>query len=360
MAFGNCRFLYDNVLEGSTITVSDTKTGLVSGALKEGTGSATATPAGVFTGTTDLEYTAEIDALGTGEIGSSTFKWKDGGDTWDATGVATSATAIALNNGVTIKWTAGAGADFVLGDTWYWKAVNRFSPSKMLDRDRDTRYRGTQVASAVTFVFDMSTAQTFDCFAIMDHNFSSGATITLEANATDSWGSPSFTQSITYNADKILTYFNSQSYRYIRLSVTDISNSDGYLEISELFAGEYLELSKTFAVGHSRDRRITTIDVSNRYGVTKRRFFNKRQAFTGVLNMLPAADVTSLETMLDDITDVEDETIKPIYFNIDSELPNSFWLMHWDTLSDEVVINNSTDIYRNVSLELLEVAKSLG
>ena len=60
------------------------------------------------------------------------------------------------------------GADFILADTWYFKGINRFAPKKMIDYDRDTRYRSTQVANEITFVFDMTTAKTFDSFAIMD------------------------------------------------------------------------------------------------------------------------------------------------------------------------------------------------
>ena len=61
---GSCRFLYDNFLTPSTgMTSSSTKTGLSTGALKVGTGSATLENRGSFTGEGDLEYIGEIDSV---------------------------------------------------------------------------------------------------------------------------------------------------------------------------------------------------------------------------------------------------------------------------------------------------------
>ncbi len=145
---GNSRFLYNNLITSeSMITVSSLRPGLVSSPLKSGTGSAILNTSGNYSGSTDLEYIIEIDGLGTGEVGSSTFKWSDGGGGWDATGVTTSATNILLNNGVYVNWTTGSGADFVLADKWYFKAWNLFNAGKIIDLDRDTRYRSATLSS---------------------------------------------------------------------------------------------------------------------------------------------------------------------------------------------------------------------
>ena len=148
---GKGRFLYDNLITGeSMVSVSSLRTGLVTAALKEGTGSATITVSGNYSGTIDLEYIIEIDSVAGGaEIGQATFKWSDGGGTWDASGVATSATDILLNNGVYVRWTAGTGDDFVLADTWYFKGINLFNAGKMIDLDRDHRFRSSALDSNV-------------------------------------------------------------------------------------------------------------------------------------------------------------------------------------------------------------------
>ena len=134
-----CRFLYNNLISESMFTVSSVRTGLVSNALKDGSGSATITTAGNYSGTTDLEYLVQIDSIAGGaEVGQATFKWSDGGGSFDASGVTTDSSPITLNNGVTIAFTSGTGADFVVGDKWYFKGINNFSAGKMVDLNRDT------------------------------------------------------------------------------------------------------------------------------------------------------------------------------------------------------------------------------
>ncbi len=146
-----CRFIYDNLVSTeSMITVSSLRIGLVTTAKKEGTGSAVITTSGNYSGATDIEYIVEIDSIAGGaEVGQATFRWSDGGSVWDASGVTTPAAATELNNGVKIAFTTGAGADFVVGDKWYFKGVNLFNAGKMIDRDRDHRYRSSSLDSDV-------------------------------------------------------------------------------------------------------------------------------------------------------------------------------------------------------------------
>ena len=144
------RFIYENLVANeSMVSVSSLRNGLVTSAKKEGTGSAVITTSGNFRGPVDLEYIVEIDGLGTGEVGSSTFKWSDGGGTWNATLVTTPATATELNYGTMITFVGGTGADFVIGDKWYFKGINLFNAGQMLDRDRDHIYRSTNLDSNV-------------------------------------------------------------------------------------------------------------------------------------------------------------------------------------------------------------------
>src|SRR4030042_1610695 len=121
------------------ITVSSLRYGFVSGALKDGTGAAVMTTGGDFSGDEDMEYIVEIDSVaGGGEVGQATFKWSQGGGSWNATGVTTDSIPVSLNNGITVQWAPGAGADFVLADRWYFKGINLFGGNKIIDLARDT------------------------------------------------------------------------------------------------------------------------------------------------------------------------------------------------------------------------------
>lgn len=107
-------------------------------------------------------------------------------------------------------------------------------------------------------VFDLGSAQTITCFALFNFNLTSGATVTLQANASDSWGSPSYSQALTIATDsdsnviKRLVYFPSTStYQYWRLLIADASNTDGYIEIGRIVAGQYYEPSRNIIDGFS-------------------------------------------------------------------------------------------------------------
>ena len=71
---------------------------------------------GTYTEETDAEYLVEIDGTGTPD----TFKWsKDGGTTWEATGVSITGSAQTLDNGVTV--TFGATTGHTIGDQWTFR-----------------------------------------------------------------------------------------------------------------------------------------------------------------------------------------------------------------------------------------------
>ncbi len=155
------RFIWDNLITSETmLSVSSLRPGIVTTAKKEGAGSAIIVPSGAFSGAVDLEYIVEIDSIGAGaEVGQATFKWSDGGGTWDGSGITTLATNILLNNGVYVKWTTGAGADFVVGDKWYFKGINLFNAGKMIDLNRDHSYRSAKLDTNIL----MSEGRTYLC-----------------------------------------------------------------------------------------------------------------------------------------------------------------------------------------------------
>ena len=93
--------------------------------------------------------------------------------------------------------------------------------------------------------FDLGSAKQITCIGLFNFNFTSGATVTLQANASDSWGAPSYSQALTIAADsdsvvlKRLVYFLDQTYRWWRITIADASNPDGYVEIGRVAAGQY-------------------------------------------------------------------------------------------------------------------------
>lgn len=95
--------------------------------------------------------------------------------------------------------------------------------------------------------FDFGSAQNVWVVAIVGHNFSSAATVTLELHATDAFGAPTVSQVIAYNADIMLYVFTSvQNYRWARITIADGANTDTYIECGRIFLGAYLSPERNF------------------------------------------------------------------------------------------------------------------
>jgi len=101
----------------------------------------------------------------------------------------------------------------------------------------------TQMAWAV---YDLGTATAVDMIAVFGHNLTSVALLTIQGNASDSWGSPSLNVGLTIpaNADSVLfekaVSFATGTYRYWRLAVQG-ANDGTYWEVGRLMAGQYFE-----------------------------------------------------------------------------------------------------------------------
>lgn len=360
MSVAKCRFMYNNLADISTIATSSVGTGFVTGSIKYGTGTATLSAYGAYSYDGDLEYTVEIDSVvGGSEIGQSTFRWKTNISVgWEAQGVLTSSLPISLNNGIILRLTSNTGVDFVISDTWYFKGINRYSTPRIHDYDRDTGYRSSSVASPVNLVFNFGSAQPFNTLIIDDHNLTASATITFQGNATDSWGAPSFSESVTYASGKITHYTSAlQTYKYARAVITDTSNPDGYISIKNIFIGQYMELSRTVGMQFDRAMELAMTSETNRYMIERFRFHGKRQTIKGRFDYLTVADKVKLDAMLAHIGDTDNETLQPIYFNLDSLRPSETWMMTMTTFPFSHQFNRNADLY-SFDLMLKEVAIS--
>jgi len=106
------KFGMDINAESTTFTF-DALSAAVEATVFSGVGLDDATSGGTFSGSEPTEYLVEIDGTGTPD----TFKWsKNGGSTWEATGVNITGAAQTLDSGVTITFTATTG--HTSGDQW--------------------------------------------------------------------------------------------------------------------------------------------------------------------------------------------------------------------------------------------------
>lgn len=116
-------------------------------------------------------------------------------------------------------------------------------------KGRSQVWRSTLCASE-TIVFDFGTAVSPTALIIVGpRNTALGispvATITIQGNAANSWTSPSYSETVTYNATACMlsrsTGLHSSALRYWRLKIDDPNNPNLYIEIGALFLGTYTE-----------------------------------------------------------------------------------------------------------------------
>jgi hypothetical protein len=96
--------------------------------------------------------------------------------------------------------------------------------------------------------FNFGAAAAVRALALVGHNFTSGATVKIQANATDVWTSPSIDVTLAYNAANLVYLWSSdQSFQYWRITIVDASNPAGYLEVGRVFLGQTATPDRSFA-----------------------------------------------------------------------------------------------------------------
>lgn len=96
---------------------------------------------------------------------------------------------------------------------------------------------------SMTGVFDFGAAVDFDYIIIGGHNITSGATITINANATNVWTSPSVSVTMTHSAGHMrYEWPSTQSYKYMQIVISDGSNPATYLQISKIMVGKVVDM----------------------------------------------------------------------------------------------------------------------
>lgn len=316
------RWLYNNLITAANmLTPSSTAAGIMGGVVPEAEGTATLYTLGGYAGNDDELYTVEVHDVSAGqEIGQALFRWKKAGSTgWEVTDLNTSDGTIPLDNGVHIKWVAGAGNDFELGDRWTFLARRPFGRSYMLDGDPNTEHRTTGVIDE-SYVIDLGRPQAITAFALCHHNISSGATITLQANPADSWGSPAYGQAITWT-EKHLCFFLHQTYRYWRLRIQDSGNSRGYLRIPDIFLGTYFQPARSHHYTSTRSLDYVTQERQAASNLTGLMVMGQAEAMTVSYQAATAADITSFKAMRAEAFNTNSKEALPVRFIPDYDDP---------------------------------------
>lgn len=182
-------------------------------------------------------------------------------------------------------------------------------------------------------VIDLLSAQSIDFVALVNHNISAGATITVSAGTTSACSDYGPTTMTSRLLDAFLYLPATQSYRYWYVRVQDASNPDGYIQIGYIMLGNATTAAFNFAYGWSRVRMWENVRLYTEYGVPLiAELFNQRR-WALQWNNLSSTDMDSLVA----IVDACKRDLTPLFWIPDAAV-NDGYFGRWTT--DLPVANN--------------------
>lgn len=196
-------------------------------------------------------------------------------------------------------------------------------------------------ADGGNIVIDLGSAQPVDAIAILAHNLTNSATITLEGNATDSWGAPAKSENITWATKNAYKIFTEVSFRYWRLVIADGTNPNN-VKIGELVICTGVELSSNYQFG--------AVDTPNHVVLTEKTEYGQSWNY-----YLTSSRVFELSFMAQPVT--QDEI--NILFNAVKGSFSPFVFISHDDLCYYVRMGNDLPqelqySYANISIKLTE------
>jgi hypothetical protein len=233
--------------------------------------------------------------------------------------------------------------------------TNANYPASNIKSDFRTKvWRSTSNSDNV--VFDFGQAVEIDSICVMD-NWQSGfgfTAMTIEANATNTWGAPAFTTTLT--KDDVwgvgIKEITAQTYRYWRLVLT---STLGYCEIANLFIGKRTEFTTNgLSYGYSFSNQDLLVKSNTVYGQEFFDDYGTTKEMTGI--SLSSLNVTELEKVLE----VSDycRTTRPFFFDPCSDagsiLTDDDRIIGQYKLTNEVSFSHKTAGLFDVTLNMRE------
>lgn len=233
--------------------------------------------------------------------------------------------------------------------------VNAQYPVSNIQHDFRTKvFRST--SNSDNIVFDLGSIEDVDTIAVVD-NWRNGfgfSTMTIEANATNSWGSPAFSTTLTYDSTFGIGIkeFTEESYRYWRIVLT---STLGYCELANIFIGKATTIETNGVdYGYLYKKNDLTNVSTTRYGQEYIDDFGTRKSLDGL-----SFQVMN-NTELDAIFEIYDQrrTVKPFFIKLgdgtNTIISNENRLNGLYKLKSEPSVKAKTIGYWDLSLSLAE------
>ncbi len=254
----------------------------------EGGGELTATlVAGTFTATTlQTEIKTRMDAAG---ADTYTVLWSKSTGKWTISSTGTFSLPIATGTN-----TATNVLKLSLG----------FANSDLTSASSHT---GANIAihTEERLILDLSTTETISLFALIEDpvnnfQFSAGATLKIEGNATNVWTSPSFSTTFTIDTkyrNALEIFSPAQTLRFWSIEIIDPTNPNLFVELSKAFLDDPLELTQPPDIGFTYVTTDPSRQIETPFGHRYADSFPQRKTLSFNHTALLEADQLLLETL---------------------------------------------------------------
>lgn len=213
-----------------------------------------------------------------------------------------------------------------------------------------SRWRST-TPTAQTVVVDLGAAADVNTVAILGHNITTAATLTISANATDEWSAPTYTTSLTHSTGAILKFLSAaESYRYWEFAIDDDANSDGYIEAGRIWLGTYLAIDPASLLSFSVTKRRSDTVV---YGRDRQKYATEGVGWRAFDLSFPRTSGTALTNVLTmiDAVGLHDSVI---FCNFDSRRDYEIVEPCYCSISEEVTFRHTRRMKFEYTLTLEE------
>lgn len=154
-------------------------------------------------------------------------------------------------------------------------------------------------AGTGNIVIDLGSAKAVQCAALIHTNLTSGMTIGIQGNASDSWGAPSYDETITYKERNQVKIFSSaETYRYWRFTFGGGSLSN--VKIGQIFLGPIFQPEINFGYNYSRQKARAQVSNATPFNVRRTYTLGQKQDTLTLPFKPPRADLESIEEMWDE------------------------------------------------------------
>lgn len=195
---------------------------------------------------------------------------------------------------------------------------------------------------------DLGSAKSIDLFALVNHNLTSAATITVNGGSSANPDGSQYTTTITWRQYDAFKYLASvQTWRYWKLIFANSTNPDGYVQLGYVMLGNATEFTFNFQYGWQFEDRYENQDLMSEFGVpfVAELYYQKRFALR--FGPLSAANMDILRTLYTGAK----RNLNPTFWIPDSAV-NDGYLVRFENQLARLM-----DFYHSADLEMIEESR---